>query len=282
MSSTVNDINTATKVSTPKEQNTFTRIEDKFFIKAEYFNTFFSVINERLEPCYPDKNTKFTLIESSYFDSNGMDIYKNHFKKNQERFKLRTRRYGPDGTWAADDLFLELKLKHHGISMKERLAVSTSDILAIQNGKGIELSDTLLQKNNKTKPKKIEKRLHRINRLISLFHLQPQCAVTYKRFAFENNGFRVTIDSKIQSELLHQISPSTVVDIFGGESWSQALQMRNMFLQEEYYLVEVKHSGSIPQWCQVLLGICGARKASFSKYCFSITNALSESKGKVK
>jgi len=254
-------------------QTDFSRIEDKFFIKASLSSQLIEVIQEHMEPSYPIPGTHYTLIESMYFDSSELSVFKDHFTADN-RFKLRTRRYGPNGIWQNDFILLERKSKEECVTKKFRFQIGNLDYHRLFSGKTIIPSEELIDKNPELSSKKLLKRVEKVNQDIIRYELRPQCAVTYQRLCFEGSGLRLTIDNRLRANHKHEVDEKTANQIIESPSWSKIQAMRERYLQEQYLILEVKHSGSIPKWVLDFLQSTGSPKVSFSKYCFSISEAL--------
>lgn len=77
----------------------FTRIEEKFFLPQNLRESFLALVENHLPASYPHETTRYTLIESIYFDSHDLRSFTDHFDQLPYRFKMRSRRYGPNGEW---------------------------------------------------------------------------------------------------------------------------------------------------------------------------------------
>ena len=96
--------------NSPK-QGVFARFEQKYFLSAQYATRFKSELAQYMSPSYPLPETHFTGIESVYFDSHDLHIYRMHFAAQAERFKIRLRRYAPNGISDDGSVHVELKSK---------------------------------------------------------------------------------------------------------------------------------------------------------------------------
>ncbi|MFN8370726.1 MAG: VTC domain-containing protein [Bacteriovoracaceae bacterium] len=102
--SNTNSVGAELKVDQFKNNSSgeFNRIEDKYLVKMDDLNTVLKSLYTHMDPSYLDDVTQFTLIESLYFDSDNLDFYKHHFMDLTKRYKLRTRRYAPNGIWSTE------------------------------------------------------------------------------------------------------------------------------------------------------------------------------------
>lgn len=264
--------------STLPAPDTFVRIEDKFLLPRARFESFLEAAEEILRPSYPSNTTRFTRIESIYFDSEELNVYLSHFASGPGRFKLRLRRYFPNGVPYSTETHLELKSKESGISKKARFQVGEFDCAMLQRGMPITVSPELLELNPQMSVEKLTQRAGRVNRLIVQYKLRPKCAIRYTRRAYEEaqTGTRLTIDEKIHYQLLTEVSPEVGEQITHSSIWERAAEMRNRFSRQDILVVEVKHAGQIPASVQKLLDDHQAIKSKFSKYCYSVTDRLTE------
>jgi SPX domain protein involved in polyphosphate accumulation len=255
--------------------DTFSRIEDKFFIPRSRGPELIATLKNRLDSSYPDSATQFNLIESLYFDSGKLDIYRSHFESLDRRFKVRVRRYASNGVWKDDSVHLELKMKEKGVSKKVRFKIGPNECSLLSLGHRIPLSIELMRRNPKQGAITLLKRIAKMNAIIARYGLRPQCRVTYMRQAFERDGLRVTLDDQIRYQILSPIDSPTSSRISRSPAWEKASLMRNNFLRADHLVVEVKHAGTIPSWLQEFLAATGASKMSFSKYCFTMSEHMS-------
>ncbi len=262
------------------EKDNFVRIEEKYLVSRSNLDFLLEVLENALEPSYPIAGTKYTLIESVYFDSVGLDIFKSHFHSRDSRFKIRTRKYAPNGIWPAGEkakeaAHLELKIKEHGVCKKSRFQISPDAERSIKAGKPLSLNRDLEDRNPELKTKSLSKRVDRVNTRVLSFGLKPSSVVTYNRIAYEKNGLRVTIDQDIQTSLLGELSEETQSSIhYDSQLWMQSQNMREQFHNGNDLVLEIKHSGSIPIWVTEMLKLTESKKASFSKYVYSIAEWL--------
>jgi hypothetical protein len=161
----------------------FRRVEDKFLLPRAEMPRILELLEKELEPSYYEPGTRFNAIESVYFDSSSLQIFRDHFQ-NETKFKIRLRRYGPNGVWPAktEPVHLEMKTKSAGVCQKFRLKVENAEHRALFSGKPMPVT--------KTKEKAVKKR-ELVNDAITRFHMRPLCRVRYERQAYEKNGLRV-------------------------------------------------------------------------------------------
>ncbi len=255
---------------------TFVRIEDKFLIPRERSLELFELLESNLEPSYPQAGTQFNLIESLYFDTENLDVFRSHFQQLESRFKMRIRRYATNGEWKDDAVHLELKAKEMGVSKKARFKIGPTECSILSLGQRIPLSLELVRRNQKLGALTLLKRMSRINSLVSRLSLRPQGRITYLRRAYERDNLRVTVDDQIRYQILAPTPASTREEILGAPIWGTAQAMRSGFRKQDHLILEVKHRGQIPEWVTRFTESVGTQKTSFSKYCFAISDHLSE------
>ncbi len=242
------------------------RIEEKFLVPAEFKPPFLEALSRRLKRSYPHLSTRYTMIESVYLDSDAMDLLRDHFLSPDRRFKVRTRRYGPNGDWIEDEAMLEMKCKNGRVSTKPRFEVDPESLKRILSGKGVELTQDLGRRNQGLNAGVLEHRLACINTVLRTWRLKPASRILYRRHAFAEVGLRVTLDDRLECRLLRPVRDSRISPMLA--------EMRRRFLERDYFILEVKHSGSFPDWLRDLLRSRGADAVSFSKYCFAASGGL--------
>lgn len=260
--------------NSPK-QGVFARFERKYFLPRINAAQFKEQLLKHMSPSYPAPGTEFTEIESVYFDSPDFRIYQMHFSSQRGRFKVRARRYAPNGMPAGGDAHLELKSKDSGVSRKSRFQIGREERGALWNGELIAgNSKALRAKNPDLTAQQLEERADRINDLILLNKLRPSCIVRYRREAFERGSLRLTIDDRIDFEATQNFTQMRQVLRSDPKLSEEATRMRSTYRNGEFLLVEVKHPGVVPSELMEILDASGCRKAKFSKYCYSITEAI--------
>lgn len=240
----------------------FSRIEEKLLLPNRLRDDFIATANRHhMVPCYPDPTTRFSLIESIYFDSSDFRSFQDHFLKASYRFKLRGRRYAPNGVWPTetDPVYLELKTKSLDISDKVRIKLDCDEFIALSRGE-------LLDRTNKIKT------VQKINEVLASSQQLPTCKITYRRFAYEQDQLRITIDDQLSYETLQRLDPNMGLKIKSTAWWPEAITMSQKLSRGDFSLVEVKHIGILPLWLQNYMSQNGLMFESFSKYCFATSN----------
>ena len=256
-------------------QGVFARFEQKYFLPARYVARFKSDLAQYMSPSYPLPETYFTGIESVYFDSHDLHIYRMHFAAQSERFKIRLRRYAPNGIPDDGSVHVELKSKAEGVSRKNRFQIGPKDLDILLSGRQIPTSSSELSAYNlDLKARELKERVERINELVRENKLLPSCRVKYRREAFERENLRLTIDGEINFESMRSFSGTQVLFQSDSKLSTTARRMCSSFSDSECLLVEVKHSGFVPSWLVAILQANSCSKAKFSKYCYSVTEQI--------
>lgn len=258
------------------EPSTFVRLEEKFVIPKSIWPEMEHLLNRYSAPSYLEAQTDFNLIESTYYDSDALKIFTDHFTNRVSRVKVRTRRYAPNGEWKQKSVFIEVKKKEDGVCLKERLKLPVDQVALLANGEPLCISEELTKKNNKVEVVELCNRVTLINSLFKNFDLRPRARVVYMRHAYEKDGFRVTIDDNLQYQILRPIAPSVAESVRASEFWNRAMFMRSQFEPGQVLILELKHAGQIPLWMREFLASHNIARGSFSKYAYSLTSAILE------
>jgi SPX domain protein involved in polyphosphate accumulation len=260
--------------NSPK-QGIFARFETKFFLSKKNVAHFKSELGKYMSPSYPSPETVFTGVESIYFDSPDLQIYRMHFAEQTKRFKIRVRRYAPNGILDDRNIHLELKSKTEGVSRKARFQIASKHLKILWSGDQIAIScPDLSACNRDLTDRELKERIGRINELVMENRLQPSCIVRYQREAFEERDIRLTIDDQISFETVRNFSENQLVLQSDSKLSEGANRMRASFDSRDCLLVEVKHAGVVPPWLVGILRSNDCSKAKFSKYCYSVTSQI--------
>lgn len=233
------------------------RIEKKFFIEKSEKKDFIKLIKNYLKLTDNPYDKDYTVIESVYFDSEELYCYQGHYTL-QDRFKIRTRRYAPDGD-RLDYCFAELKHKNGPITDKKRF----------QYEGGLSSLQTQLL-NGKDNPD-----LDVFKYYVENYKLEPICKIFYDRVSFENDDIRITIDSEIDTRLLKPIRDDVKVRLKQAPYFVYAELLSKYFNSNEFLIVEIKDEyptlEHLPKPIQEFLA---HKSQNFSKYCYTITKGL--------
>lgn len=255
----------------------FRRFEDKYIIPKALKDSLVKALAKHLKTDYPDGNTKYNLMKSTYFDSCNLDMVKHHMSGANSRFKLRTREYAPDGKLHKTDYtFLEIKAKHENITDKFRIKVPKGDLESFKKGAPITATIQLAKMNPNIALPDLVKRIGDINQALELFHLRPSCETQYVRRAYTDGtandaGLRVTFDEGVQYKVL-DIIPTGIRNELNkaGDERDSLMGMIDRYSPSSDMILEVKHHGTVPDWLTKFLNDNKLQKTNFSKYCYSI------------
>lgn len=251
------------------QPDSFERYEDKFLLPAANKEIFIQTLLQHMSPSYPDPSTEYTVIESTYMDSPLLLSLRTHFNDMASRFKIRTRRYSPNGHGFDPDSQLELKEKIDGVCKKVRFQIASTDVEKLMQGKSIPLTSRIAEKNMSLVREKLKKRMEKINNYVKEHSLIPQMKVTYTRHAYQSDNLRMTLDSQIEFKSLNKISNNTADWIRTLTSYNPSAggMLSTLNQLNDFFILEVKHTGTIPEWTQHLLTSSQATPVKFSKYC---------------
>jgi len=216
-------------------QTVFNRIEKKYKLTEEKYNSFFDTLLNYMEVDQFGKHT----INNIYYDTPDNLLIRRSIEKPVYKEKLRLRSYGTPGL--LDSVFLEIKKKYKGIVNKRRIE------LPLQHA--YDYLDYGIHPFDSTQI------LNEIDYFLSLYPLTAKLFVAYERIALfgkEDPEFRITFDMNIRSR-------------------TQDLRLENgsygnLLYKEPLYLMEVKITNSTPLWFSKLLSAYEIYNASFSKY----------------
>lgn len=241
----------------------FTRIEEKFFLPQNLRESFLALVENHLPASYPHETTRYTLIESIYFDSHDLRSFTDHFDQLPYRFKMRSRRYGPNGEWEKPEsstVFIELKTKQNNVSDKFRTKIQPDELKNLQNGGRINANE--------------KKSALKINQVIDECKLAPSAKIIYRRYAFEKDAIRLTVDDQVQFKPEFDLNDQFATFLQSKNWWPNAEQMSRDIFNQGNSLVELKHFGKSPAWLQEYMQANNLQFTSFSKYCYSMANLI--------
>ena len=259
------------------EVSLFRRMEDKYILPKSLKSDLEKLLNKHLKADYPDPKTKYNFMKSVYFDSSNLDMIRQHQAKADTRFKIRTREYAPNGHLSKSDfMYLEVKGKHNGISDKFRIKLPCEDVEGLKKGLPIIPSVKMVKANPHIGMVDLVKRITDINAAIQNFNMRPSCEISYMRKAFSDGAeFRVTFDEGMRYNVL-DVVPTYLSNELVKEDTSAALMgMVDGYNPEHHIVLEVKHQGVVPDYMTRFLNDHKIVQTNFSKYCYSMTKAIS-------
>ncbi|RLA60403.1 MAG: hypothetical protein DRQ88_12605 [Epsilonproteobacteria bacterium] len=236
------------------------RKEKKFIVSYDQMRDLKRLIKLKKNKFLTDhleQNTKFTIIENTYFDSPSMSSYHESIQKSAGRFKMRIRSYLQNNV-REDRIFLEIKAKDEGATLKKRVAFK-KEWLDKFIADGQYPLDEFLKLNKEKNPVKVKENIKYISHLILNLHYRPVLKSNYVRYAYKIKGsktIRITIDDELQFTPLLKKYPLEI-------------PYKEHF-DENKYIVEIKYvEKECLQEISDIMDILG-RPAKFSKYCFGI------------
>ncbi len=256
-------------------KNFFKRIDSKFLCHKEHLGIILDRCNLNSKINFPDSDTRFSLIESLYFDSDRVDFFMHHFSGLKKRFKVRLRRYGPNGLWAKSLPLLEIKMKLDDVTIKKRFVLGDIQTEKINKALPLDGEDflALTSLNPDLGFDVLQEYISTLNLLINEYHIRPNLKITYKRFAFEKDSFRVTIDADVKRELVHLENHFSTL-VMDREISQKSRSLVDAYECDSNLILELKHQGEIPKWCLELLDELQLKETSFSKYCWGVGTFL--------
>lgn len=265
--------------SAPLAPGQYRRIEDKFILDKDQLPFLVEQLERHLRPHYPNPKTRFTKIESLYFDGEELDFFKHHISELTKRFKLRLRKYAPNGVWSEECSLLEVKSKTRvlpgqSFGEKVRIKVDEQSIWRLKKAIPLELTTALYDLNLDLEQADLVDRINQINQIIEGFRPTPRISISYTRFAYEGDGVRVTVDKDIDLSISTPLSRAHYDCIQENQGWLNEVEMRSKFNSLYQFVLEIKHRGNIPGWLNRLLQDQNILQSQFSKYCWGISRLL--------
>jgi hypothetical protein len=188
-------------------------------------------------------------ICSLYFDTLGLDLYRQTAAGEKNRFKLRVRSYSDD---AAMPVFLEVKRRVNDVILKRRAGLprdvaiemlTTGDSLGLDRSAGALLSD-----------------LHFFTGHVRVASARPFLRIRYVREAYEARGgdpLRITLDTDIEWR------PTSVPEFgLNGRGWRSAAVPGTV--------LEIKFTDRYPGWVAELIRAFDLQRQSVAKYVLSV------------
>lgn len=261
------------------KNNTFAELEReevKYIIKLDDMQDIIEEINKHMKPSYINKNTDYVLINSLYLDSSDRKSLRLHIGGADHRQKLRLRKYGPNGKWEDDIVFLEIKEKEGADVHKARIQLDPINLEQIKSGKTMTLTEQLERLNSPLYTySTLSRFVNKYNRLVNDLGLKPVLSVTYKRLAFGKGSFRVTFDTGISSHPVGSLSLTDSLKIKNSLDWDKVKDYKKAYDPSENAIMEVKFdTANIPKWCRDLLDKYKLEPDKFSKYVWGSYSAI--------
>ncbi|MCA8975151.1 MAG: polyphosphate polymerase domain-containing protein [Planctomycetes bacterium] len=231
----------------------FNRYEIKYSIPAASMRHLMPDLMRFLRPDPHSTESGFYKVASLYFDTPGLDCYRNKIDGLLFRRKLRIRIY-PDAPNAP--AFVEIKQRINRTVQKRRLAMTLPDAYRLCSGDmRFELSEPDDQEV-----------ADEIHCLVRSLRLVPQNVISYTRQAWEgyfmDPGLRVTFDTMIRTRRA---------------SFDLEQPRREMLAYPAGKAVmEVKANERVPHWLVTLLARHECNLDRISKYCHGISQIMQQ------
>ncbi len=248
------------------------RVEKKVLIPYHYLGKLLTETRKHLPPSRVGNTKSFTEVETIYYDSARLDFFKNHFSSLPIRYKMRLRRYVPDGDpLMASGNYLEVKKKEKGITHKFRIQVSNENVKSLNAHSPLHLSPALQAMNAGLSRAELESTVGIINTLIMEFRPCPILSSSYRRVAFENQEVRLTFDTEIDHQPILLNLPSILQEIETPEMHEKGKSLLKKYSRTECFVMEIKYPDSsvFPEWISQIFCELNLKPTSFSKYCWN-------------
>lgn len=222
-------------------KNVFHRLEFKYILNLEQYNTIISEIRENMDhDTYGDKT-----IQSLYFDTPNYRLIRESIEKPDFKEKLRLRSYGLVNK--ESEVFLEMKRKSEKVVYKRRVRVTEDEAF------------DFISKKTDGDDDQISKELKYFRDYYQ--NLEPKILLLYDREAYNLDRLRVTFDTNIRYRL-NDLNLST--------------SLEGIQLDEGLIMMEVKTIHAIPLWLVKLLSDNKIYKTSYSKYGTAYRKVISK------
>lgn len=189
------------------------------------------------------------LVRSLYFDTAEYQLFFEKGGGNTDRIKYRIRTYGDQET-SRPDVRVEMKVRNGNLSAKYGTYITIDECdRFIKSRHWSNYSDPVLCE--------FERRVH----LLNMF---PKSLVEYRREGYQTidgNGIRITFDHRIKSASARTLFPEVVF-------WH--------IHHEQLIVLEIKHSGVIPDWLNKAIKNNGLCLVANSKFAFGIQGSQAD------
>lgn len=256
-------------MGTITEAITVDRIEDKYIISKKHKDEFMKSINKFMEPSYPDKDTKFVINKSIYFDSPDLQSLTDHLDRVESRFKIRIRTYAPNGIWGTDR-FVEIKYKNGEESKKDRLKIGYDGYRSLIEKSTLPVDEELLLLNKDMQSEEETRKIAGIlNNMLDHSQFKPVVELNYRRLAFkEGEDIRLTIDEDIEIKYL----PGLNLKILRKKQVQKDLEeFEAKYLNFDDFILEMKYTNKPPKWFRRKTDKLMMEPERFSKYVWALS-----------
>lgn len=224
------------------------RFEAKYIVseaEVEAIKHFASPYIDRDENC---RGTYGYSILSLYLDNPRLSLFWSSMLGEKNRFKLRFRTYTAD---PAQPVFLEIKRRVNQVILKQRATMHRGVIPLLLSGAPVPGTMFINQS-----PRDREA-FQSFRTLMESIEATPKVFVRYDREAYSGTmgqDVRLTIDRNLAALECNQ---------YTHDLWADDFAWHSIFAP---IVLEIKFTGSYPQWVQALVRYFNLRQDSYSKY----------------
>lgn len=260
-------------INDPNDSLYSKRQEDKFIASRKDLEPVLNELDYYLEPDYPNRNTDYVDISSTYFDTPDLKFLLEHLNHDSKRSKVRLRQYADNGKYQ-NKKYLEVKYLENDSKMKERLQVDAVMSALITGGGKVPQSCRKL--NSDMSQEEYDKAVKVIEDACK-GGLLPTLQINYCRYCFKGSKLRVTVDKDIKSIPLSNLKDYNIDKLKSSPLWVDFEKMGNRYNPASDIVIEVKckSSDDIPKWLNKILSkFTNDEDTPFSKYVYSIYQDL--------
>ncbi len=270
------EIDVMKSVGTDEDANPLmNRVEDKYFLKADRLNDVISLLKLQLPNGDIDTSTRYSINSTIYLDNRDLDSFQDNLMSVKPRFKVRIRRYNPNGEGWEDVAYVELKIKEKdGMTRKLRIRIPERLIEPVSNGESITVNNELIDLNRDLEKTVVWKRTALINSVIIKYGFKKQLVVEYNRRAYSSGNIRITIDDSLKYHSFQPIERDVMGYITNSDNWKSSIKPVKRLMSNDLLIMEVKHEEETPKWIKSMLKSSKAKEVHFSKYCAAIATFI--------
>ncbi|MDQ8192319.1 polyphosphate polymerase domain-containing protein [Roseibacillus persicicus] len=227
------------------------RNEYKFLLRSGIMESFCQELAEHLPSDQGAENGY--QIESEYFDDERRSKYWEKKLGAPSRRRVRTRAYGDESGERQPTVFIEVKHKVDGDSVKRRVLLDQDELG--------EIVERQLPVREGAADQKV---LNEIRNLIAEPSCRPVVRIRYHRYAFDEGPeslFRVTLDRDLTCRY-----PTP-------DGYGEPVQL----LEPNQGILEVKSIGPVPYWFRLLIAKYHLIPQSFSKFMIALDHKYEKS-----
>ena len=247
------------------------RFEDKYSLRASKLHDFTLKLSQKLKEGDSDTSVRHNRNRTIYLDNRDLDSFRDNIEDVKPRFKVRIRQYKPTNQDWEDTAYVELKIKNEdGFTKKVRIRIPATLIPYICEGHEIKAGDYLVNLNMDISKIELWKRTLAINTTIAKYNFKKQLIVEYNRRAYSNKEVRVTIDDSLKYYNFSDVEDGLLDSIVESDNWKKNYKNVRKMKANDFFILEVKHSGKVPGWLEDLLDENKAKEVKFSKYSAAV------------